>query len=227
MKWKSKLSAEQIKIWKERILILVLSGVLLLVIFLPVEKADSGMWGSGGILGETEGETAQEPGQGGTDEEGKDTAMRQGADESGYDMTVTGADSYVETLELRLAKTLSCMDGVGAVKVMITLRDGGEEIVEKDMPSSRSITTENDGDGGSRNVNEYEGEEVTIYYTESDGSQTPYVVNRKEPQIGGIVVVAQGGGNKKTAAEITGAIEALFDIEPHKIKVVRMTTLGK
>lgn len=206
-----RLSAEQIKKWKERILILVLSGVLLLVVLLPVEKTDRGL------------------GEGSGQEESNSAASGEsnsaGVSESG--MATMGADTYVENLERRLAKTLSYMDGVGAVKVMITLQDDGEEIVEKDMPSSRNITTENDGDGGSRSINEYQGEEVTIYHTGSDGSQTPYVVKRREPEIGGIVVVAQGGGDAETAAEITGAIEALFGIEPHKIKVVRMTTLGK
>lgn len=207
-----RLSAEQIKKWKERLLIVVLFGVLLLVILLPVEKTDSGLRG------------------GGRQEEidiAADGESSSSADTGKIDTTTTGADTYVETLERRLAKTLSYMDGVGTVKVMITLQDDGEKIVEKDMPISRNITTENDGDGGSRSINEYQGEEVTIYHTGSDGSQIPYVVNRREPEIGGIVVVAQGGGDAETAAEITGAIEALFGIEPHKIKVVRMTTLGK
>lgn len=221
--WNHKLSAEEIRKWKERLLILVLSGVLLLVILLPVDKKGRGSQDVRDVKGKLTYDIQKDENTGidniriAAEGNGSGTLM----EADGYVQT------YVQTLERRLAKTLSYIDGVGAVKVMITLQDGGEAIVEKDMPSTRNITTENDGDGGMRNVNEYRGEEMTIYHTGSDGSQTPYVVNRREPEIGGIVVVAQGGGNKKTAAEITGAIEALFDVEPHKIKVVRMTTLEK
>ena len=40
------------------------------------------------------------------------------------------------------------MDGVGRVDVMITVSDGGEQIVEKDKKTTSSSTGERDSGGG-------------------------------------------------------------------------------
>ena len=50
----------------------------------------------------------------------------------------------------------------------------------------------------------------------------PYVVKHIEPQIQGITVVAQGGGDALIQKNISDVLEALFHIEAHKIKVVKM-----
>ncbi|NLL80236.1 MAG: stage III sporulation protein AG [Clostridiales bacterium] len=236
MEWKKMLSAEKIKEWKEKILIIVLAGILLLVILLPVEQGD----GKAGMWGRETGEQEKEKQQTGAEVEedrrqdcliqtekgaaGEERGAFQPANSYGAE---SGIQSYTELLEKRLARTLSYMDGVGAVKVMITVEDSGMKIVGKDIPNSRNITTENDSEGGSRSINEYESSETTIYVTDGEGRQLPYIINEKQPEITGIVVVAQGGGNPETVKNITEAIEALFGVEPHKIKVVRMTSLEK
>ena len=43
-----------------------------------------------------------------------------------------------------------------------------------------------------------------------------------EPSVEGILVVAEGGNNSVTVQNILNAILALFDLEPHKINVVKM-----
>ena len=40
-------------------------------------------------------------------------------------------------------------------------------------------------------------------------------------RISGIVISAAGGGNPKVQAEITAAMEALFGLPSHKIKVLK------
>ncbi len=49
------------------------------------------------------------------------------------------------------------MDGVGRVDVMITVSDGGEQIVEKDKKTTSSSTGERDSGGGERSVTEQAG----------------------------------------------------------------------
>ena len=41
-------------------------------------------------------------------------------------------------------------------------------------------------------------------------------------QVEGVTVLAQGGDSPVLKKNITEVIEALFDIEPHKIKVAKM-----
>ena len=60
-------------------------------------------------------------------------------------------------------------------------------------------------------------------YDKSDTGETPYVVKEIEPEIEGVLVAAEGGGNSQTAKNISEAIMALFDIEAHKIKVMKLT----
>ncbi len=42
------------------------------------------------------------------------------------------------------------------------------------------------------------------------------------PKVEGVLVVAQGGGDPKVAKNISDAVLALFPVEVHKIKVVKM-----
>lgn len=55
-----------------------------------------------------------------------------------------------------------------------------------------------------------------------DGSKTPYVTHTLSAKVEGVTVLAQGGDSPVLKKNITEVIEALFDIEPHKIKVAKM-----
>ena len=122
-------------------------------------------------------------------------------------------------MEQRLESLLSSMDGVGEVKVMITLASSSEQIVEKDSPVSRSSMTEADSAGGSRSSQEVDSGEATVYVTDNDGEKIPYVVKEISPRVEGVSVVAAGGGNAYVQKNIIEVIQALFGIEIHKIKV--------
>ena len=139
-------------------------------------------------------------------------------------MRSDSADAYRETLERELEELLGGMEGVGRVKVMITLSSTGEEIVEKDRPTNRSNLTENDSSGGSRSTGELGSEESTVFITDKDGRQIPYVRKILRPDIEGVAVIAQGGGNEMVRKNISESIQALFGLEAHKIKIAKMKT---
>ncbi len=128
----------------------------------------------------------------------------------------------VETLEERLESALQSVAGVGKVKVMITRKSSGEKIVEKDMPVTDRSTTE-EGDDGKRSTLEKTQEESTVYVQDGSGGQTPYVIEEMEPQIQGVVIVAEGGDDPGVVQNITEAVMALFGVEAHKIKVMKMS----
>lgn len=130
-------------------------------------------------------------------------------------------DAYTAVLEERLEQVLGEMEGVGRVKVMVNLSDTGERVVEKDNSVSTTTTAESDSAGGTRTTTEQSSEEKTIYV--DTGEETyPYVQKEKLPAIEGVVVVAEGGGNPATVSDISDAIKALFPVEAHRIKVVKM-----
>lgn len=183
---------------KENMIVLALSGVLLMVAALPVD--------GGKKKEEGENESVQ-----------ADTLR----DKTG----LPEGESDAAGLERRLENFLTCMDGVGRVKVMITFSASEEQVVEKDMPSdSVSQTSENDGAGGSRSTMTRETGESTVYVTGRDGTQSPYVSKTLSAQVEGVTVLAEGGGQRTIQKNITDVIEALFGIEAHKIKVARMAS---
>lgn len=184
--------------------VLGLFGVLLLVIAMPTKENDAGE-----LTGEPAGAF-------------KDSGViENGAEKNGEMAYGETLESYVADLEERMEKLLEQMDGVGEVRVMITVSDRGECIVEKDLNSAVTATTEEDAAGGKRLVSEETKEAATVYV--ECGSETyPYIQKEKLPTIEGVVVVAEGGGNAAVVSNISESVKALLPVEAHRIKVVKM-----
>ena len=117
----------------------------------------------------------------------------------------TDLQKYADDLEKEIAGILSRVEGVGKVEVMITLKSGNRKIVEKDERSTRDDAAE----------------ETSVYRQNADGSSEPYVNTELSPGIEGVAVIAEGGGSPVVRQEITEAVQALFDVEAHKIKIMK------
>jgi len=187
---------------KDNLIVFILTGILLVIIALPTR--DSGE-------GKRENPQAQEdiPAEG------------LSGDDRGFANSLDSEEEYAIQLEQRLRETLSRVEGVGQVRVMITLKSSQELVVEKEQPYLRSSTNENDAQGGNRSVNQLETEENTVYRTDGSISE-PYVIKTLPPQIEGVVVVAEGAGSGTVDRTIVELIQALFGVEAHKVKVVKM-----
>lgn len=192
---------------KENLVVLILSGVLLFIIALPTENGKSVGESKAGS-GEEKSLTLEELG-------GGESESREEADFAGTN------EEYADSLERKLTDILSEMADVGKVRVMITLKSSEERIVEKEEPVSRSATNENDAQGGSRIVNQVETGDTTVYRTEGSASE-PYVVKTLTPEVEGVLVVAEGAGSGSVNKTITEIAQALFGVEAHKVKVVKM-----
>lgn len=186
------------KMTRENMIVLALTGILIMVIAIPAggKKKEEDIGSKSGL---SDQESAMIE---------KEEAVSQ---------------SKEKELEARLEQFLSCMDGVGKTKVMVTFAATEERVVEKDIPSrSSSQTSENDSAGGSRSVVVQDQEEDTVYTTDGAGNQIPYVKKTLAARVEGVTVLAQGGGSPVIQKNITDVMEALFGIEAHKIKVAKM-----
>ena len=184
---------------KDNLLILLLAGVLLVVIALPTEKNSGG--------GQDTGQSRENTGGAAQD----------------VSSSVTGfsdTEEYAAYLERRLENTLSQVSGVGEVQVMITLEATRELVLEKDREVQSNSTTEEDSQGGNRYSQQISRAESTVYH--SSGNNEPYVVKTLLTRVEGVVVVAQGAGTGNINRNITDMVQALFDVEAHKVKVVKM-----
>lgn len=179
---------------KDQWLVVLLAGILAVIIALPVkEKEEKAADEIPAVssMGERDGQTKKE-----------------------------GVQSIAD-LEARLEEILSQLDGAGRVSVMISGKDNGEKIVEKDVPS-QSSNMEEGGDGSTRVSSEETREETTVYVRDASGQETPYVRQELSPNITGVLVLAEGGDNAVVEKNIVDAVKALFGLEAHKIKVMKM-----
>ena len=130
-------------------------------------------------------------------------------------------EDYAEYLEHKLEQVLGQMEGVGKVSVMVTVADQGEDIIEKDKTEHTSTVTNTDS-GSMEMTTEKESGEETVY--ESGGEKAPYVSKEILPEIEGVLVVAEGGDSPRIVSDISDAVKALFQVEAHRIKVVKMSS---
>ena len=128
------------------------------------------------------------------------------ANSSKSSVGTTKQSEYTAYMEERLERILSQIDGAGQVQVMITWKSDGEKVVEKDRKS-----------------NEENVSETTVYNSGSStsGVQEPYVSKELSPQAQGVIVIAPGGDDAVVVKNITEAVQALFEIDTHKIRIMK------
>ena len=136
----------------------------------------------------------------------------------------TGTDEYyAAAMEQRLTEALADMAGVGKVRVMITLKSSRGLVVEKEEQMEQSSVKETDSQGGSRISDQASREETVVRSTDGSNSE-PYVVKSYVPEIEGVLVVAEGAGSGTINRTVTEVVQALFGVEAHKVKVVKMNS---
>lgn len=125
---------------------------------------------------------------------------------------------YIEEKEDELEQLLSKMDGVGKTNVMLTLASSEERItLQNDALSEESTVGGNDG-----KTTEKQSITSDSVLIQKDGEQQPFLVQIIAPEVEGVVVVAQGADGGEVDTQIIGVLQALFPIEAHKIRVMKM-----
>jgi len=198
-KWNEKLRSY---FTRENLIVIVLTGVLLLVIALPTGKEDD------------EKDTRSADTSAGT------TGAELPGTQSTADTLETPLDQYCARQEQRLEEILNQVEGVGRVEVMLTVSASREIVVLKDTQSVDSGTTEADAQGGTRTVVQSETSETTVSY-DTDAGSGPYVVKTLEPEVEGVLVIAEGADNGTVRREIIGIVQALYDVGANHIQCVR------
>lgn len=177
---------------KEKLIIAFLSGVFLILVSTPVNK----------ITNKTKNE-----------KNAGDAVSKQ-------DEKKDINNAYLTNMENKLEQTIGGMDGAGRVLVMITLKDDGEKILDKNRPyESQSETDKADGRDYSRETIKSDQETVLV---DREGDTSPIVVKEQYPGVEGVVVLCEGGNDKALSLKIKEAVGALFSVPSHKIVVGKL-----
>lgn len=130
-------------------------------------------------------------------------------------------DTYEENMENRLEEALSQVEGVGKLKILLTLSYSSEIFVSQDITVDEQITKESDNEGGIREISDKKTDTRNIIINEN-GSQKPLVLKESVPKVEGVIVVAEGGNSLVVKESLINAISSVLGIEIHKIQVLKM-----
>lgn len=178
---------------KEKIVIFFLLGVFFLLIATPVSDL--------------------------TGNRKKQKSTNTGTDQQTQQKKIQERDAYITALENKLEQTIEGMEGAGKVDVMITLKDTGEKILDKNQPYESEEETNTEENKESKK-NRIQNNQETVL-VETEGNTEPIIVRELYPDIEGVVVVCEGGDNSALTVKIKEAVQALFSIDAHKIVVCK------
>lgn len=192
---------------KENMILMVLAGILLLIISLPTGRRKNETVTEGALSLER----MQAQGEGGGEKE----EQRTDADMPGEEFD---EEDYRLRIQKELEEMLGGIDGAGEVHVMITFRESEELVVEKDREKTQRQTSESGAMGTEKSGSESTLSENTV----TGGEKAPFVTKKIYPKVEGVVVAAQGVGQGHVRADISEAVQALFGLEAHRIKVLKL-----
>ena len=178
---------------KEKIVIFFLLGVFFLLIATPVSDL--------------------------TGNRKKQKSTKTGTSQQTQQKKIQEKDAYITALENKLEQTIEGMEGAGKVDVMITLKDNGEKILDKNQPYESEEETNTEENKESKK-NRIQNNQETVL-VETEGNTEPIIVRELYPDIEGVVVVCEGGDKSALTVKIKEAVQALFSIDAHKIVVCK------
>ena len=193
---------------QEKWLLLLLSGVLLAVIIFPLGKDKSGVTDGSSILNGAGGSLFGEE----RDTEAQ-TASELYLSGSG-NMTLNQYEVY---LSRKLEEIITQIDGAGKVEAWVTLKSSSEKIFFEEKESDITSLEEADSVGGTRSEETNSTKRAVV----TDNSGNPYIVKTLQPEVEGVLVVAEGAGDSIIKKNISEAVEVLFGIDAHRIKVAK------
>ncbi len=128
------------------------------------------------------------------------------------------AQEYKRQLQDELALFLSRVDGAGRVAVEVSL-DGGYKYSFAVNNTIEENTTQEKDASGSRMVASKRGTEQVVTVRGSTGEE-PLLVEVREPEIKGVMVLAEGAGNSQVKAKLAQAVRTFLGIPAYRVTVL-------
>ncbi len=123
--------------------------------------------------------------------------------------------------EEKLASVLKNIKGAGNVSVMITYENSSEIICADNVEKQTNTVTEKTENGGIKE-SETVIENKTPITIGSGSGENPLVVLEKEPEVKGVIVVAQGADKLDVRLNLQKAVETVLQISPDQVEIFTM-----
>ena len=115
--------------------------------------------------------------------------------------------------EEKLSALLSLIEGAGEVRVMLTLRSGGEWV----YADEKKLSTDQN-----RDARRTESQTQYVILRDSAGGERLVPVRQASPQYRGALVVSRGAGNATVRLALVEAVKAVTGLPSERITVVKM-----
>lgn len=124
------------------------------------------------------------------------------------------------TLEARLEDILSTVRGAGRVRVLVTYATAGERVAATVSTLDESVSESSGGATATRSEQSREMRQPATVST--DGGQSPIILVEKEPEIRGVIVVAEGAADPSVRLSLQRAVQAVTGVSLSSIEVFEM-----
>lgn len=150
---------------------------------------------------------------------------KQETQERGRDQGVleTDARAYAAGLEERLRDILQQTEGVGTARVMVTLENGYRQVYAKTEKVNNDILEDIRAED-EKKTQEKQVTEQTYVLVDGAGGKVPLVTAQLEPEVKGVVVVCEGGGDPLVVRRVVDTVRVALNISSSRIAVSRLAT---
>ena len=124
------------------------------------------------------------------------------------------------SLEERLEDILGKMRGAGKVRVLITYATAGERVAATVSTLDESVSETSGGTTATRSEQSREMRQPATVSTE--GGQSPIILMEREPEIRGVIVVAEGAADPAVRLSLQRAVQAVTGVPLSSIEVFEM-----
>lgn len=129
--------------------------------------------------------------------------------------------SYELAKKNELKYILGKIEGVGQVDVMINFASGDESVPAINETHGTSSTNEKDNEGGVRNTTQ-NNDGKTVVMTNNGNDNTPFILKKLNPQVAGVIIVAEGADDTQVKYKILNAVTKVFELPANKVEVLTM-----
>ena len=119
---------------------------------------------------------------------------------------------YAADISVQLEEILGKIDGVGEIKVMVTLKQDSSYVYATDIIQS-------DRQEDALTQQEKEKKHIIL---EQDGEEQALISTCFSPQVEGVIIVCQGGGDPVVVSKLTNAVTAALGIGSNRVAVSNM-----
>ncbi len=128
-----------------------------------------------------------------------------------------------QEVERRLEHVLSSIRGAGTVRVMITYESGPELITAMSTDTNSNISE--NVEAGRQSTTEQQTESKRPATVTDNGGTTPIVITEKQPNVRGVIVVAEGAADIAVRLNLQRAVQTVLGIPAASIEVFELKEL--